>query len=1238
MIDPRLHPRRSQTLCFVVWLLAWLTALAEGSGSEVVRSPDGPETAWTVPLGEPATLLTEIWVDQADTSGAERIRSFLGAPGGLLFLPNGGELVYLQHGLRYTAFDWPLVGARQVPLAQSRIWRIRIDGSGEKVWPLPPDIQPEGIAVAGEGDWLIVEGTQGDLPGKGDRGSWLVDSDGKATPLEPDDDVVSEVPTPPGGEHGMAAIRPADDTVLEGRRQALNAIKRALNVFEKGYERMHDERFRSASRLFDGARETLSDIRKMDPGPGLAKADLKNQLQAIQGWVDMPDEAFEQTVTRDRLRAMGGLIDRYRRAHGGRDPGDLEAVYNWAREPLEEETDRKVLEWIIASGPDPELGHVSGYLYRQGTADGEPILSCYMSAGKVSHLTGGGNGWHAVTTDLGPAGVDSLEFIASRLTDGGDPRKALPFLEAAAYQRPKSVGVHTMLGQTFLAAGLYERAAGAYKKAISRGRKREIAEAFYGLGLVHLRDGLGAPSKIAQDNAIEYFREALIRNQDHIPARFERAKARYLRGDPDSMNDIEGVVKRNPEHAEACLLMGDWYANIQADFEKAIEWYQRYAEMVPDDVEGQRALAYGYLRAGEYEEILERFGRHAEEDPDAHRLLPIVAQACIEENDPERADRCYRRYLEMLEPEHRGIYVDIRLVASQDETTEYEGLEGDERRAFVRKFWNRRDSDLTTPVNERLLEHYRRIWYAQKHYAKKVEPWDVRGDVYVRFGEPEHKTSSLEMNLFMDQEVQKIKERMALDMYGVAGVGETYVGPVFPIRSRVLEERQYGADERAETTSDGRRIQSQLSGTPSMQSMGFNDMYGKGGETSWNEYGGPTQDELALQEEGQEEGETQLVDRSEREEISFMFESNQYHPVTLAGGFSARVPWESWIYTGIGQGIEITFTDEMLRGVYDFAPMPALSANIKRDISLRQMRTFSRHVPETVFEREVATQPDYYSPRYDEEPIDFWFDHADFRGGDGRSALEIYCGVPNEVAHYADSTDVTRMTLRRRVALMPADGGTIYRASAEVFYQKVGDHRNRNAFVPDVVRLEVPPGEYRMEVRGEDEVRDRLGIYRKMVNVEAYGADSLRISDLELAWRISEEQELERFRKGDLEVIPMPTRSFPQGHPVSVYYEIYNLTRDAFGQARYKVEYTIRALVGGDRGGIVSRLVQSFTGDESEQVAIRYEQVGLEETQVAYVELDVGDNRPGRYELRVEVMDLESEEAASKETWFVISE
>ncbi len=39
-------------------------------------------------------------------------------------------------------------------------------------------------------------------------------------------------------------------------------------------------------------------------------------------------------------------------------------------------------------------------------------------------------------------------------------------------------------------------------------------------------------------------------------------------------------------------------------------------------------------------------------------------------------------------------------------------------------------------------------------------------------------------------------------------------------------------------------------------------------------------------------------------------------------GSSSSVPWESWVYTQIGGGIEFVFTDQMMNGVWDFPPMP----------------------------------------------------------------------------------------------------------------------------------------------------------------------------------------------------------------------------------------------------------------------------------------------------------------------------
>ncbi len=70
-------------------------------------------------------------------------------------------------------------------------------------------------------------------------------------------------------------------------------------------------------------------------------------------------------------------------------------------------------------------------------------------------------------------------------------------------------------------------------------------------------------------------------------------------------------------------------------------------------------------------------------------------------------------------------------------------------------FWEIQDPITSTPVNERLIEHWQRIAYARKHFTRaqnSVYKTDDRGLIYVRFGKPdiEEKNVALPPNLIPD--------------------------------------------------------------------------------------------------------------------------------------------------------------------------------------------------------------------------------------------------------------------------------------------------------------------------------------------------------------------------------------------------------------------------------------------------------------------------------------------------------
>ena len=85
----------------------------------------------------------------------------------------------------------------------------------------------------------------------------------------------------------------------------------------------------------------------------------------------------------------------------------------------------------------------------------------------------------------------------------------------------------------------------------------------------------------------------------------------------------------------------------------------------------------------------------------------------------------------------------LLLIATDAEAERLRALREGEEDALLRelrRFWIERDPTPTTPRNERLEEHWRRIVYAREHFLyAKLPPLgtDERGQVYVKFGEPE---------------------------------------------------------------------------------------------------------------------------------------------------------------------------------------------------------------------------------------------------------------------------------------------------------------------------------------------------------------------------------------------------------------------------------------------------------------------------------------------------------------------
>ena len=79
---------------------------------------------------------------------------------------------------------------------------------------------------------------------------------------------------------------------------------------------------------------------------------------------------------------------------------------------------------------------------------------------------------------------------------------------------------------------------------------------------------------------------------------------------------------------------------------------------------------------------------------------------------------------------------DVVYIISPDERTAFLQLDtNEEREQFIEQFWLRRSSNPDLPDNDFKEEHYRRIAYANEHYASGIPGWKTdRGRIYIIWG------------------------------------------------------------------------------------------------------------------------------------------------------------------------------------------------------------------------------------------------------------------------------------------------------------------------------------------------------------------------------------------------------------------------------------------------------------------------------------------------------------------------
>jgi GWxTD domain-containing protein len=107
--------------------------------------------------------------------------------------------------------------------------------------------------------------------------------------------------------------------------------------------------------------------------------------------------------------------------------------------------------------------------------------------------------------------------------------------------------------------------------------------------------------------------------------------------------------------------------------------------------------------------------------------------------DRERKARDKTLRKELATPYAAWLRDDVGYIITPEEEGAFRRLQtDDEREQFIEQFWLRRDPSPDTVENEYKEEHYRRIAYANEHFASGIPGWKTdRGRVYIIQGTPD---------------------------------------------------------------------------------------------------------------------------------------------------------------------------------------------------------------------------------------------------------------------------------------------------------------------------------------------------------------------------------------------------------------------------------------------------------------------------------------------------------------------
>jgi len=209
----------------------------------------------------------------------------------------------------------------------------------------------------------------------------------------------------------------------------------------------------------------------------------------------------------------------------------------------------------------------------------------------------------------------------------------------------------------------------------------------------------------------------------------------------------------------------DFSTYEEMEYVNAVNAFSEVLEIDPDNKVALHNLSILALDAKMIDKFIDYQKMILENKPDDKDAHLFLGYGYHKQSKDELALMEYKKAESLMQSDERAVFESIEYIVPSDEIKGFKNLASAEKSEFERIFWKQKDPLFLSEYNERLLEHYSRVAYANLKFgieAKNIPGWKTdRGKIYIRYGPPNRAVrmrAEYEEKRFQDTETMEIPD------------------------------------------------------------------------------------------------------------------------------------------------------------------------------------------------------------------------------------------------------------------------------------------------------------------------------------------------------------------------------------------------------------------------------------------------------------------------------------------------